>query len=66
MLQDVEGTALAGLRAAVERHDKAAFQQAYRQAMDACFACHQAAEKPYLRTHIPEQPSSRMIDFAPR
>jgi hypothetical protein len=66
MLQDVERTALAGLRAAVERHDKAEFQQAYRRAMDACFACHQAAEKPYLRPRIPEQPSSRMIDFVPR
>jgi hypothetical protein len=66
MLQGVEGTALAALRAAVEKHDRTVFEQAYRQTMDACFGCHQAAEKPYLRPHIPEAPSSRMIDFRPK
>jgi hypothetical protein len=66
MLQGVETTGLARLHAAVEKHDKAGFEQAYRQTMDACFGCHQAAEKPYLRPHIPQQPSSRMIDFLPR
>ena len=66
MFEGVEKTALAHLRSAVEKHDKASFERAYRETMDACFACHQAAEKPYLRPHIPEQPSSRMIDFVPR
>lgn len=66
MLQAVEGTALVVLRAAVEKRDRTGFEQAYRQTMDACFGCHQAAEKPYLRPHVPDAPSSRMIDFRPK
>ena len=66
MLQGVENTPLAALRTAVEKRDRPSFEQAYRQTMDACFACHQTAEKPYLRPHIPEAASSRMIDFRPK
>jgi hypothetical protein len=66
LLQGVENTALAALRTAVEKRDRTSFEQAYRQTMDGCFACHQTAEKPYLRPHVPEAPSSRMIDFRPK
>jgi len=65
MLQGVEGSGLASVKAALEKRDKNAFEQAYRQTMNECFACHQAAEKPYLKPHIPESASSRMIDFRP-
>ena len=66
MLQSVESSALASLRGAIDKRDRTNFEKAYRQTMDACFACHQAAEKPYLRPHVPEAPSSRMIDFRPK
>ena len=35
-----------------------------RKMIDSCHGCHTAAEKPYLRPHIPEAPASRMIDFS--
>lgn len=68
MLQGVENSALASLQASLDKRDRNAFERDYRQTMDACFACHQTAEKPFLRPRIPEAPSSRMIDFraAPR
>ena len=65
MLQGVESSELATLRSSLDKRDKGAFEQAYRQTIGACFACHQIAEKPYLRPHIPDAPSSRMIDFRP-
>jgi hypothetical protein len=30
-----------------------------------CYSCHQAAEKPYLRPRIPEQPEVRILTFDP-
>ena len=65
MLESVDGTVLASLHDSIARHDKKTFEQAYRQTIDACFACHQAAEKPFLRPHSPEAPASRIIDFRP-
>lgn len=65
ILQGVESSGLSSVRASLEKRDKNAFEQAYRQTMNECFACHQAAEKPYLKPRIPESASSRMIDFGP-
>lgn len=65
ILQGVESSALASVQSSLDKRDKNAFEQAYRRTMNACLACHQAAEKPFLRPHIPESPSSRMIDFQP-
>jgi hypothetical protein len=65
MLQGIEKSELASLQTSVDKRDKGVFEQAYKQMINACFGCHQLAEKPYLRPHIPETPSSRMIDFRP-
>lgn len=66
MLKGIEGSALQDLRTAIAKKDGDAFNSAYRSMLDACHGCHVAAEKPYLRPHIPEAPASRMIDFTPR
>jgi hypothetical protein len=65
ILQGVESSGLASLKVSLDKRDKNAFEQAYRQTMNECYACHQAAEKPYLKPGIPESASSRMIDFRP-
>jgi len=65
MLKGIEQTSLTELREAVGRKNKDAFGAAYRKMIDSCHGCHTAAEKPYLRPHIPEDPASRMIDFSP-
>jgi hypothetical protein len=66
MLKGIEDSALQELRAAVAKKDGDAFNAAYRGMLGACHGCHVAAEKPYLKPHIPEAPASRMIDFSPR
>jgi len=58
----VEDTALTSLRSAIGKLDIKAFEAAYRQTLELCYACHKMAEKPYLRPQIPEAPASRMIN----
>ncbi|HTP95136.1 MAG TPA: hypothetical protein VMK05_04765 [Burkholderiales bacterium] len=65
LLQGVEDSGIATLRTALDLRDKKLFEQAYRQTIKECFACHQAAEKPFLKPHIPESAAARMIDFRP-
>lgn len=66
-VQTVEEGGLYDANQALEQHDKGKFERAYRDAMAQCYACHVAAEKPFLRLHIPQTPASRMLDFtAPR
>src|SRR5437867_2659829 len=40
-------------------------RQSYRRTLEGCYSCHKAADKPYLRPRIPEQPESRIINFDP-
>jgi hypothetical protein len=56
---------LAEARDAVDAQDKAAFEAAYAHVIVECHTCHVAAEKPYLRPHIPAAPASMMIDMTP-
>ena len=65
ILQAVENTQLAEVRRAVEARDATKFTAAYRLTLEACYACHKASEKAYLRTQVPEQPESRIINFEP-
>ncbi len=65
ILDGVDTTFLAAVDGAVAAHDLNKFTAAYKQTIEGCYSCHQAAEKPYLRLHIPEQPEVRIIDFDP-
>jgi hypothetical protein len=65
ILQAVENTQLADVRKAVEAKDAGKFAAAYRLTLEACYACHKASEKPYLRPQIPEQPESHIVNFEP-
>jgi len=66
ILQGIEASALTELKSAIEKQDGATFESVYRQMLTQCHACHQAAEKPYLRPHIPTSSPSVMIDMTPR
>jgi hypothetical protein len=65
ILQAVENTQLAGVKKAVEDKDAEKFVTAYRQTLEACYACHKASEKPYLRPQIPGQSAAPIINFDP-
>lgn len=65
ILQAVENTQLADVRKAVEGRNTDKFAAAYRLTLEACYACHKASEKPYLRPQVPEHPETRIINFDP-
>ncbi len=65
MLDGVDQAVLTPLQKTIEAKNPADFSTAYRQALGGCYSCHAAAEKPFLRLHVPEQPEARIIDFAP-
>lgn len=58
------GGPLKELKASIEKEDSGAFAQAYTATLNACYACHVASEKPYLRLHIPERPALEIIQFS--
>lgn len=62
MLAGIEASGLAELKSAIDNEDAAAFDSAYRAMMNQCYACHLAAEKPFLQPHIPDTPPSPMVN----
>jgi len=65
ILDALDRTVLADTQKAIDARNPEAFTKAYQQTLAGCYACHTAAEKPYLRPKIPEQPETRIIDFKP-
>lgn len=64
MLAALEQTTLKEVQDSVKSKDSRRFTAAYKEMLTACYSCHVAAEKPYLRLHIPDRPAETMIDFA--
>ena len=65
ILQSLENSPLKELSDAIAAHDSDAFAAAYRTTLEACYACHKAADKPFLRPQMPETPATSIIQFAP-
>jgi hypothetical protein len=63
ILTPIEVTNLKAVDDAVAAQDGPKFEQAYRNMMDSCYACHLAADKPYLKLRIPERPETPIVDF---
>ncbi len=66
ILKGIEESSLAQLKTAVDKQDSPAFESAYRQMLTQCHACHQAAEKPFLRPQVPVTPPAVIIDMQPK
>jgi hypothetical protein len=49
----------------VENRDDSGFEQAYTATLGACYACHVASDKPYLRLRIPDAPAAAILQFSP-
>lgn len=65
ILDSLEQTPMAALRAAIDRQDGQAFETAYRATLEGCYACHKASEKPYLRLKVPDRPAEPLMEFSP-
>ncbi len=65
ILEAMENTPLAQLQAAIEAKDPERFDAAYRFSLETCYACHKAADKPFLKPQIPTRPAEPTINFDP-
>jgi hypothetical protein len=65
ILEGLENGPLKELQDAIAKHDKPLFEVTYRRTMEACYGCHKAADKPFLRPQIPSEPESPIINFDP-
>jgi len=65
IFEGVSNGPLKDLTQAIAAKDETQFQTTYKQMLDACFACHQASGKPYLRPIIPQAPPQTIISFDP-
>ncbi len=54
------------LKKAITDKDKKAFAKVYRDTLGACYACHKASFKPYLRPQMPKAPEVSVINFDPK
>jgi hypothetical protein len=62
----VDNTELSTLAKSVRDQRSDDFVRAYDETLTACYACHRAIGKPYLRPHRPTSPDARIIDFRMR
>lgn len=65
ILDAMENTPLKELQAAIAGRDHDKFVAAYKFSLETCYACHKAADKPYLRPQIPARPAEATINFDP-
>ncbi len=65
ILKGMENGPLAQLQSVIKAKDAEHFVAAYRLTMENCYACHKAADKPYLRPQIPTGPATQIINFDP-
>jgi hypothetical protein len=65
ILEAVENSFLAELQKQIDAKNAVKFAALYKLALEGCYSCHKASEKPYLRLQIPEGPETRIINFDP-
>ena len=65
ILDAVDNSYLTEIGNAITNKDGAKFTVAYRQAIEGCYACHKACEKPFLRPQVPNAPGNSIINTDP-
>ena len=56
---------LTKLRETINNKDSAQFVAVYKETIEACYLCHKASAKPFLRPMIPTAPAQGIINFDP-
>ncbi|MBI1246847.1 hypothetical protein GC197_03255 [bacterium] len=65
ILEAVENSPLKQLDESIKAEDQEKFVAAYKFTLTSCYACHKAADKPYLRPQIPVRPATKIINIDP-
>ena len=63
--EGMEKGPLTKLRETINNKDSAQFVAAYKETIEACYLCHKASDKPFLRPMIPTAPAQGIINFDP-
>jgi cytochrome c553 len=65
IFEGIDTSAFKAMADAIQQQDAHAFEAAYRTTLEACYGCHKASGKPYLRPKIPTAASQSIINFDP-
>jgi hypothetical protein len=63
IFEGIDTSAFKMVADSIQAQDSAAFAAAYREALQACYGCHKASGKPYLRPMVPTAPPQTIINF---
>jgi len=66
LFDGIDKSVMTPLKEAVAAKDLKVFVPAYRAMLEACYQCHKAAGKPYLRPMIPSVPPQTIINYDPQ
>ena len=62
IFQSIDTSAFKSVADAIQGQDATAFTAAYRESLAACYGCHKASGKPYLRPQVPTAPTQTIIN----
>jgi hypothetical protein len=65
IFEGIDTGAFKTMAEAIQQQNAQAFAAAYRTTLEACYGCHKASGKPYLRPTIPSAPAQTIINFDP-
>jgi len=63
IFESIDTSALKAVADSIQEQNSAAFSAAYRMTLEACYSCHKASGKPYLRPMVPTAPAQSIINF---
>ena len=63
IFESIDTSAFKAVTDAIQAQNSAAFSAAYRMTLEACYSCHKASGKPYMRPMVPTVPAQSLINF---
>lgn len=66
ILKSIEASPSMRVGEAIQNQDLVKFQTTYRALLEGCYACHRAADKPFLRPRMPVPPAQSIINVDPK
>jgi hypothetical protein len=66
ILQSIENSPYMQMGEVLKQQDADKFETTYKYLLEACYSCHKASDKPYLRPQIPDRPATSIINFDPQ
>jgi hypothetical protein len=66
ILEAFENSQLSQLKQVIDRKDRSGFERLYKESLTACYSCHKAADKPYLRPQVPFEAATHVLNFDPK